>query len=71
MVIACCIAMVFIWTDLAAGDGDYCAAFVASNGTLQIVLSVPIAVFHVEIINPSGLNVDCQAAAKKNIRILS
>jgi len=49
--IARCIAMVLIWTDLAGGDGDYCAVLVAVNSILQIVLFAPMAVFHVRIIS--------------------
>jgi arsenite transporter len=39
--VARCIAMVLIWTDLAGGDGDYCAVLVAFNSILQIVLFAP------------------------------
>ncbi|KAF2246464.1 arsenical-resistance protein ACR3 [Trematosphaeria pertusa] len=49
--IARCIAMVLIWTDLAKGDGDYCAVLVAFNSLLQIVLFAPFAVFYVQIVS--------------------
>ncbi|KAF2017765.1 arsenical-resistance protein ACR3 [Aaosphaeria arxii CBS 175.79] len=49
--IARCIAMVLIWTDLAGGDGDYCAVLVAFNSLLQIVLFAPLAVFYVEVVS--------------------
>ncbi|KAH0565102.1 hypothetical protein GP486_001502 [Trichoglossum hirsutum] len=44
-----CIAMVLIWTDLAGGDGDYCAVLVAFNSVLQIILYAPLAVLAVEV----------------------
>src|ERR1700712_5566072 len=46
--IARCIAMVLIWTDLAKGDGDYCAVLVAFNSILQVVLFAPLALLYVE-----------------------
>jgi len=49
--IARCIAMVLIWTDLAKGDGDYCAVLVAFNSILQIVLFAPLAIFYVKIVS--------------------
>lgn len=49
--IARCIAMVLIWTDLAKGDGDYCAVLVAFNSLLQIVLFAPFAVFYVQVVS--------------------
>lgn len=49
--IARCIAMVLIWTDLAGGDGDYCAILVAFNSILQMVLFAPLAVFYTKIIS--------------------
>ena len=49
--IARCIAMVLIWTDLAGGDGDYCAVLVAFNSILQIVLFAPFAVFYVRVVS--------------------
>ncbi|KAK7186983.1 Arsenical-resistance protein Acr3-like protein 2 [Paraphaeosphaeria sporulosa] len=49
--IARCIAMVLIWTDLAKGDGDYCAVLVAFNSILQIVLFAPFAVFYVQVVS--------------------
>ncbi|KAF2813091.1 arsenical-resistance protein [Mytilinidion resinicola] len=52
--IARCIAMVLIWTDLAKGDGDYCAVLVAFNSILQIVLFAPFAVFYIKIVSHSS-----------------
>ena len=49
--VARCIAMVLIWTDLAGGDGDYCAVLVAFNSVLQIVLFAPMAVFYVRVVS--------------------
>ncbi|KAF2662632.1 arsenical-resistance protein ACR3, partial [Lophiostoma macrostomum CBS 122681] len=49
--IARCIAMVLIWTDLAKGDGDYCAVLVAFNSILQIVLFAPFAVFYIQVVS--------------------
>ncbi len=49
--IARCIAMVLIWTDLAKGDGDYCAVLVAFNSILQIVLVAPLALFYIRIVS--------------------
>jgi ACR3 family arsenite transporter len=43
--------MVLIWTDLAGGDGDYCAVLVAFNSILQIVLFAPFAIFYVQIVS--------------------
>ncbi|KAI9714593.1 MAG: hypothetical protein M1812_006398 [Candelaria pacifica] len=51
--IARCIAMVLIWTDLAGGDGDYCAVLVAFNSILQIVLFAPLALFYIKIVSHS------------------
>lgn len=49
--IARCIAMVLIWTDLAGGDGDYCAILVAFNSILQMVLFAPFAVFYIVVVS--------------------
>jgi ACR3 family arsenite transporter len=49
--VARCIAMVLIWTDLAGGDGDYCAVLVAFNSILQIVLFAPMATFYVQVVS--------------------
>ncbi|EKG18210.1 Bile acid:sodium symporter [Macrophomina phaseolina MS6] len=49
--VARCIAMVLIWTDLAGGDGDYCAVLVAFNSLLQIVLFAPLALFYVRVVS--------------------
>ncbi|KAI9705861.1 MAG: hypothetical protein M1836_005267 [Candelina mexicana] len=51
--VARCIAMVLIWTDLAGGDGDYCAVLVAFNSILQIVLFAPLAVFYIKVVSHS------------------
>lgn len=52
--VARCIAMVLIWTDLARGDGDYCAVLVAFNSLLQIVLFAPLALFYVRVVSHGG-----------------
>ncbi|KAK5015447.1 arsenicals resistance [Cryomyces antarcticus] len=49
--IARCIAMVLIRTDLAGGDGDYCAVLVAFKPILQTVLLAPFAVFYIKIVS--------------------
>ena len=56
--VARCIAMVLIWTDLAGGDGDYCAVLVAFNSILQMVLFAPFAVFYVRVVSHDHANVD-------------
>ena len=56
--VARCIAMVLIWTDLAGGDGDYCAVLVAFNSILQIVLFAPMAVFYVQVVSHDRADVD-------------
>jgi ACR3 family arsenite transporter len=43
--------MVLIWTDLAGGDGEYCAVLVAVNSVLQIVLFAPLAIFYVQVVS--------------------
>lgn len=53
--VARCIAMVLIWTELAGGDGDYCAVLVAFNSILQIVLFAPFAVFYVKVVSHDGV----------------
>ncbi|MCJ1388685.1 hypothetical protein MMC18_001534 [Xylographa bjoerkii] len=60
--IARCIAMVLIWTDLAGGDGDYCAVLVAFNSVLQIVLFAPLAIFYVKIVSRDESAVDVSYA---------
>lgn len=49
--VARCIAMVLVWTDLAGGDGEYCAVLVAVNSLLQIVLFAPLALFYVRVVS--------------------
>ncbi|KAI2629407.1 sodium bile acid symporter family-domain-containing protein [Xylaria nigripes] len=53
-----CIAMVLIWTDLAGGDGEYCAILVAINSILQIVLFAPLAVFFIRVISGESGQLD-------------
>ena len=60
--IARCIAMVLIWTDLAGGDGDYCAVLVAFNSILQIILFAPFAVFYVKVVSHSPDEVEVSYA---------
>ena len=64
--IARCIAMVLIWTDLAGGDGNYCAVLVAFNSVLQIVLFAPFAVFYIRIVSHShaAINVSYSIVAR-------
>jgi ACR3 family arsenite transporter len=63
--IARCIAMVLIWTELAGGDGDYCAVLVAFNSLLQILLFAPLALFYVNVIgnNPEQIHVSYSTVA--------
>ncbi|KAF7846485.1 hypothetical protein BT93_L4251 [Corymbia citriodora subsp. variegata] len=62
--IARCIAMVLIWTDLAGGDGDYCAILVAFNSILQMVLFAPLAVFYTRVVShQTGATVDYSTVA--------
>lgn len=58
--------MVLIWTDLAGGDGEYCAILVAFNSILQIVLFAPLAVFYVKIVSHSteSVGVEYSVVAK-------
>lgn len=60
--VARCIAMVLIWTDLAKGDGDYCALLVAVNSLLQIVLFAPLAVFFINVVSRSNDDVSISYA---------
>ena len=64
--IARCIAMVLIWTDLAGGDGDYCAILVAFNSLLQIVLFAPLAVFYIKTVSHDSavVSVDYSTVAR-------
>jgi arsenite transporter len=54
-----------IWTELAGGDGEYCAILVAINSILQIVLFAPLAVFFIRVIShgSGALDVPYEAVA--------
>lgn len=54
--VARCVAMVLIWTDLAGGDGDYCAVLMAFNSLLQIVLFAPLALFYTRVVSGRETN---------------
>lgn len=61
--IARCIAMVLVWTQLAAGDNEYCALLVAANSLLQIVLFAPLAVFYIRVVSHGTVAVDYETVA--------
>lgn len=69
--VARCIAMVLIWTDLAGGDGDYCAVLVAFNSLLQIVLFAPCAAFYVQVVSrdPGDLDGDLYQDAAVSVAV--
>lgn len=58
--------MVLIWTDLAGGDGNYCAVLVAFNSILQIVLFAPLAVFYIKVVShdSGAMRVDYSTVAR-------
>ncbi|KAJ5894174.1 arsenite efflux transporter ArsB [Penicillium taxi] len=63
--VARCIAMVLIWTDLAGGDGEYCAILVAINSILQIVLFAPFSILFIRVIGGSSdATIEYSLAAK-------
>ncbi|KAE8154289.1 sodium bile acid symporter family-domain-containing protein [Aspergillus avenaceus] len=62
--IARCIAMVLVWTDLAAGDGEYCAILVAVNSLLQMILFAPMGVFFIQVISGDAITFQYTIAAK-------
>ncbi|TGZ76656.1 arsenical-resistance protein [Ascodesmis nigricans] len=61
--IARCIAMVLVWTQLAAGDNEYCALLVAVNSGLQMVLFAPLAVFYIRVVSGGSVDVDYETVA--------
>ncbi|KAK4555911.1 arsenicals resistance [Recurvomyces mirabilis] len=69
--VARCIAMVLIWTDLAGGDGDYCAVLVAFNSILQIVLFAPMALFLVRVVShdPNAAGKDLYQDAATSVAV--
>jgi ACR3 family arsenite transporter len=45
-----CIAMVLIWSQLAKGDGNYCAILVVVNSVLQIILYSPYVLLFINVV---------------------
>ena len=60
--LARCIAMVLIWSMLAGGDGEYCAALVALNSVFQIFMYSPLAYFYLVVV-PGWFGVEGTTAA--------
>jgi ACR3 family arsenite transporter len=55
--LACCIAMVLIWTDLACGDREAAAILVAINSVFQIIAFAALGYFYLELL-PGWLGPD-------------
>ncbi|QLG64269.1 ACR3 family arsenite efflux transporter [Halorarum salinum] len=55
--IAPCIAMVLVWNELAAGNGELCAVCVGVNSLLQIALFVPYAFLFLTVLRGTAVDV--------------
>lgn len=66
-----CIAMVVVWNGLAGGDGEYCAAIVAMNSVVTIILYSPYASLfinelpdHMGVVSSADIHVSFGQVAK-------
>ncbi|WP_223301776.1 ACR3 family arsenite efflux transporter [Haladaptatus sp. R4] len=62
--IAPCIAMVLVWNELAAGNGEMCAVCVGVNSLLQIVLFVPYAFLFLTVLRGTAVHVSMGLIAR-------